>query len=88
MKPQRVAEPQLTATDAGTAWSSVTNGAPTVVFDRVVDILDAHTDVGVLDTFDGCSILTWKTTCELATAIASDPQLAALIRQQQLGGAA
>jgi hypothetical protein len=85
MKPQRVAEPQLTATYAGTQWGNPTT---TPVFDRVVDILDAHTDIGVLDTFDGCSILTWKTTCELATAIASDAQLAALIRQQELGGAA
>jgi hypothetical protein len=53
-----------------------------------VDILDAHTDIGIIDCPDGRTILTWKTTTELATAIASDPQLAALIRQQELGGAA
>jgi len=70
MKPHRVAEPQLTATDTVESWVSTTNGAPTDVFDRVVDIL------------------TWKTTTELATAIASDKQLAMLIRQQELGGAA
>ena len=79
MKPHRVAEPQLTATDTV---------APTDVFDRVVDILDAHTDIGIIDCPDGRTILTWKTTVELATAIATDQQLAALIRQQKLGGAA
>lgn len=84
MKAQTVNETQHTATE----WSSTTNGAATPVFDRVVDILDAHTDIGVIDTFDGCSILTWKTTCELATAIASDKQLAALIQQRDLGSVA
>jgi hypothetical protein len=84
MKAQTVNETQHTATE----WSPTTNGAPTPVFDRVVDILDAHTDIGIIDCPDGRTILTWKTTTELATAIASDPQLAALIRQQELGGAA
>jgi len=88
MKPHRVAEPQLTATDTVESWVSTTNGAPTDVFDRVVDILDAHTDIGIIDCPDGRTILTWKTTTELATAIASDKQLAMLIRQQELGGAA
>jgi hypothetical protein len=74
MKAQTATSPQHTATDA--------------VLDRVVDILDAHTDIGILDCPDGRTILTWKTTTELATAIASDPQLAALIRQQQLGSVA
>lgn len=84
MKPQAVTTTQHTATE----WSSTTNGAPTPVFDRVVDILDAHTDIGIIDCPDGRTILTWDTTWKLATAIASDPQLAALIRQQELGGAA
>lgn len=75
MKPQRVNETQHTATE----WCSTTNGAATPVFDRVVDILDAHTDIGVLDCPDGRTILTWKTTCDLATAIATDKALAALI---------
>jgi hypothetical protein len=74
MKAQTVNETQHTATDA--------------VFDRVVDILDAHTDIGILDCPDGRTILNWDTTWKLATAIASDVQLAALIRQQELGGAA
>jgi hypothetical protein len=84
MKAQTVNETQHTATE----WASTTNGAAAPVFDRVVDILDAHTDIGIIDCPDGRTILTWKTTTELATAIASDPQLAALIRQQELGGAA
>lgn len=65
-----------------------TQHTATPVFDRVVDILDAHTDIGIIDCPDGRTILPWDTTWKLATAIASDPQLAALIRQQETVGAA
>jgi len=58
------------------------------VFDRVVDLLDGHRDVGIIDTADGASILDWRTTSDFAHAIATDPVLAELIRRQELGGAA
>ena len=71
-----------------TEWASTTNGTPTPLFDRIVDVLDAHTDIGIVDCADGRSILTWETTCDLATAIASDQRLAALIAAQNTASAA
>ena len=59
-----------------------------IVAERVIDILDAHTDIGIIDTADGRSILTWETTCDLARAIATDGHLVALMQQRELGGAA
>ena len=56
--------------------------------DRIIDILDTHTDIGIIDTADGRSILTWDTTCDLARAIATDGHLVALMQQRELGGAA
>lgn len=64
------------------------NGAPVDIYDRVVDLLDDHRDVGIIDTADGATVLDWRTTTDLANAIASDPVLAELISRQQLGGAA
>ena len=57
-------------------------------FDRVVDLLDAHRDIGIIDTADGDTVLDWRTTTDLANVIASDSVLAELISRQQLGGAA
>jgi hypothetical protein len=74
MKAQPALHPQHNVTDALT--------------DRVIDILDAHTDIGVIDCADGRSILTWETTCDLARAIAADEHLVALLQQRELGGAA
>jgi hypothetical protein len=54
--------------------------------ERVVDLVDAS-EISVVDTPQGL-ILTWDSALSLARRLASDPQLAALIRQQELGGAA
>lgn len=74
MKPQSVTTTQHTDVNAA--------------FDRVVDLLDAHRDIGIIDTTDGATVLDWRTTSDLAHAIATDPVLADLISRQQLGGAA
>ncbi|MBV9010652.1 MAG: hypothetical protein JO272_01155 [Pseudonocardiales bacterium] len=58
------------------------------VTERVIDLLDQHDDVAVADTRCGGAVLTWETTLDLARYIAADPQLAALIRQREMVGAA
>jgi len=77
----------VTPQDSGQTVVTV-NGAPVEIYDRVVDLLDTHRDVGIIDTADGASILDWRTTSDFAHAIATDPVLAELIRRQELGGAA
>lgn len=64
--------------------SAVTNP----VVERLIDLLDAHRDIGIIDTRDGATILTWETTCELARHIASDRELRALILGDPAGDAA
>ncbi len=53
---------------------------------RVVDLIDAS-EISVVDTPHGL-ILTWDSALSLARRVATDQQLATLIRQQELGGAA
>jgi hypothetical protein len=47
--------------------------------DRVIDLIDASNDVGVIDCPHGHTVLTWKTTLELAVRIAGDTELRARI---------
>lgn len=95
MKAQAVTSSQLPVSSAAKGKTAPSKeillreaSGTATIYDRVVDILDSHIDVGIVDCADGRSILTWDTTQQLATAIATDTQLAKLIRRQNLDGAA
>lgn len=49
------------------------------VADRVIDLIDASSDIGTIDCPQGRTVLTWKTTLELALRIAADSELRARI---------
>jgi hypothetical protein len=66
----------------GATWQTSFDGViarPDRVADRVIDLLDASTDIEITDCLEGHTVLTWKTTLELALRIAADSELRARI---------
>jgi hypothetical protein len=67
-------------------WSDAVLG-PDPVANRLVDLID-DTPIAVIDDETGGERLTWECEFDLVRRLAADSTLAALMAEQQLGGAA